>query len=222
MLRHYQPNYFAILFIPRSGSHLLRSALAAHPDIASISREVDTNQYIADNRNLYPPVDKLTGHKLSAVHLHTRDRFHMVACPAIATYRNNKLSQHISNILGTRDGFFSVSRRDYDEVIFGGQERPIEHRNYKDKKFRLDIDNALLYIRTYQKTEARVRQLFPDTLWLEYGEIAYGDGFRKAQEYLGLRVIELPKLLKKQSKGTNLEYITNLDEVLQSPLAGWV
>jgi hypothetical protein len=49
-----------------------------------------------------------------------------------------------------------------------------------------------------------------------------GDGLDKAQEFLGLPVIKLPRPLKKQSKGVNLEYISNLDEVLASPLAGWV
>lgn len=222
MLEHHRPNYFAILFTPRTGSHLLRSALAEHPDIASISTEGDTNPYVMHNWDLYPPTDRLTGHKMSAVHLHVRDRFGMIACPVIVTYRHNKLSQHISAILGTRDGYWSLSRQDYYDTVVRKQEQEVTHKQYKDKKFRLNVDGALRNIGVWQRVEARMRLFFPGALWIEYGDLVGGDGFGQAQEFLGLPVMELPKLLKKQSKGANLEYISNLNEVLNSPLAGWV
>jgi hypothetical protein len=117
--------------------------LAEHPDIASISTEADTNPYIIHNSNLYPPVEKLTGHKLSAVHIYVRDRFGVVACPVIFTYRNNKLSEYISMILGVRDGFWSVSHNEYYDIIVAKQKQHVKHRQYNDKKMRLNIDGAL-------------------------------------------------------------------------------
>lgn len=205
-------NCFALLYTARTGSHLCKAALESHPDIVQVIPETYTSPRILDewwcppcDKTIITPEPYLTGLKLATDFLVNAARLHEVTCPKIVSYRNNKLSQIISLLLGKRDGF--------------------QYSHYLEEKIDVPIDYAIWMINRFIKSEKAVRDMFGDTcLWVEYGEIAAGSCYQKMQEFLQLPVVDLvpePAMIKQSNKPL-IEYVGNVDELLDSPLAGWV
>lgn len=196
--------YFSLLYLPRTGSHFLRTCLQSHTQIDTVVHEGITGPIIDSGRDLWPETDATIGKKLSSSKLRNLGRLSIVREPAIVTYRNNKLAQYIS---------LQLAERDHRWTSKAG--------NYIDSPIKIDIDHAIKMIRYWDRIEERVRMVV-NALWLEYGELVGGDGLIRAQQHLGLPVETLRRTLTKQSRGANISYVSNLDEILRSPLAGWV
>jgi hypothetical protein len=146
----------------------------------------------------------VSGVKICSCDLYDTEQIDTIAgFPTIVSYRHNKLSQIISRQLAMRA-------------------KKWLHVPYADEKMYLDLRSAQRVIDYFLRVEEAVREKLPDALWIEYGEMCSGSGIIKAQKHLGLRVMDLPIVIPKQSKGANIEYVSNVDELLKSPLAGWV
>lgn len=206
MLEHLSvENCFALLFTVRTGSHLCKSALISHPEIQQIWAEKYTSDLILEDKQIITPQPFMTGLKLASPYLYEKERIHEVTCPKIATYRNNKLSQLISFLLARRENLWGDTP-------------------YSDEHVRVPIRKGIYWINTWIAAETAIREAFSDQecLWVEYGDLASGKAHEEMQRHLGLDVVDLVPIRKKQAQKPNIEYVENIDEVLNSELAGWV
>jgi hypothetical protein len=93
---------------------------------------------------------------------------------------------------------------------------------YSDDPLHIDIEDAAREIKVMMDCERRTRTEVPNALWVEYGELIAGDGLERVQKFLGLPYQKLYTCTVKMSKGINLDYVENVDELMKSELAGWV
>jgi hypothetical protein len=151
------------------------------------------------------PQPYMTGVKLASAFLYEKARIHEVKCPKISTYRHNKVSQLIS---------FYLARR----------ENRWQDWAYKDEKIHIPMDEAIYWINSWIAAEETIRSTFneDECLWVEYGDLVSGKAYEEIQRHLGLPVMELKPTHKKQAQKPNIDYLENLDEFLNSELAGWI
>lgn len=183
----------------------------SHPSVTQIINETRTQIVIDEivktrDYNALWGLNKhytgFCGKKLFSPTLCNNGLLDIVNCPAIVTYRNNKLSQYISRLLARRYGW-SI-------------------HEYGSQKVHVQIEDAVRFIKSTIEVEETIRKRIKNCLWVEYGEITSGECFTKMQEFLGVKPIKLTSHLNKQSKGPLIDYVANVDELLDSELAGWI
>ena len=198
MLLH--SSQFVILYTDRTGSTFCRSALESNPHIGHIEHEYFVGKRIRSGGPIL--TNHHVGFKIHLPELINSGRLHELKCRKIVMYRHNKLSQFISYRLA------------YQNSIW-------HHEPYPDTKIHIDIGKCVRQIRIWTDIENAVRQM-DNCLWLEYGEAISGKRFPEIQEFLGVPTVKLRPTTVKQANRPNIGYVSNVDELLKSELAGWV
>lgn len=207
MLNHCR--FFSQLFLPRTGSHYTRSLLESHPDVSKFAFESGndggpgTNDLIklgVDTLRMRHHPTKLVGLRTNGVLLVDYNRYYLLEDKVIMNYRMNKLEQYISLILAWEHKFI--------------------YQQY-EKKISINIDSALKIIDKWLKIEEIIRSRI-DAYWIEYNEVLEGNVLQDVLKYLGLSHFPLTSDLPKQSTRPHLDYVVNLDEVINSSLSSWL